>query len=277
MSRESRVTILVDDTALNSLVAEHGLALWIETEGLRILFDTGQGGALIYNACQLGVDLEKCDALVLSHGHYDHTGALPQVLDLAGDVDLYAHRKSMIDRFSIREGAVRAIHIPSSSHAAVAAVLENRMHWLDSPCQLSKSVGLTGPIPRLTAFEDTGGPFFLDVEGKIPDPIEDDQALWIDTEAGLVICVGCSHAGVVNTVSYIRELNPGRPLRAVIGGFHLLNAGSDRLHRTAAYLKGTGAELVVPCHCTGEFATEMIGRELGDRCRPGHAGMVFLF
>ncbi len=124
---------------------------------------------------------------------------------------------------------------------------------------------------------DTGGPFSLDPEGKRPDPIEDDLALWIRTGAGAIVCLGCAHAGLVNTLSRIRRLTGDGKIRAVIGGFHLLNASSARLGLTADFLRRLGPELVVPCHCTGDAATAELRDALGKAVSPGRVGAAWRF
>jgi 7,8-dihydropterin-6-yl-methyl-4-(beta-D-ribofuranosyl)aminobenzene 5'-phosphate synthase len=142
---------------------------------------------------------------------------------------------------------------------------------------LTKNTNVTGPIPRETEFEDTGGAFFLDPEGTRPDPIEDDIALWIRTGEGIVLCVGCSHAGLVNTLHHVQRLADGQSIRAVIGGFHLLHAGRDRLERTLASLRPSKIDMLVPCHCTGARAVEALQGAFGKRVSPGAAGWSFRF
>ena len=142
---------------------------------------------------------------------------------------------------------------------------------------LSDDVGLTGYIPRKTDFETTGGPFFSDPAGKRPDPIDDDMALFVRTTQGLVVVTGCCHAGVVNTLAYIRHLNQNMHIHAVIGGFHLTAAAPQRLARTMEALQAFDIGLLVPCHCTGETAVNLLEHTFGDRVSVGAAGKTFLF
>jgi 7,8-dihydropterin-6-yl-methyl-4-(beta-D-ribofuranosyl)aminobenzene 5'-phosphate synthase len=271
------ITIVVDNHVENGLMEEHGLSLWIATGDRTILFDTGQGKALQPNARSLDVDLRKTDTLVLSHGHYDHTGGIAAVLKLATKADVYCHAGVVQPRYSIRDGRARAIHMPRVSMAAVDELSEERLHWIQEPVMLSNTVGITGPVPRETDFEDSGGPFYLDPGGRRVDMIDDDLALWIQTGEGLVVCVGCCHAGLVNTLRYVTALTGGTTIRAVIGGFHLVNADRRRLDETVRALKVIDPAMIVPCHCTGDEATEFLRRELGGRVHPGAAGMTFRF
>jgi len=273
-----KITILVDNRiARSELRAEHGLALWIESEGKRILFDTGQGGALEKNARILGVDLGKTDIVVLSHGHYDHSGGMALVMKRAENSELYCHPGVILPRYSISDGIATPVHMPQPSLVALDRLLPPHMHWLQQPQMLSAQIGLSGPIPRKTSYEDTGGPFYLDPQGKRPDLLSDDLALWIETGSGLVVCVGCSHAGLVNTLNHIRRLNDGYKIRAVIGGFHLRHASSDRLSQTIAALRQLEPDLVVPCHCSGEHAVAVLRNALGERISSGAAGMTYQF
>jgi len=273
-----KITILVDNRAGGGeLAAEHGLSLWIETGGGKILFDTGQGEALEHNAGVLGVDLAETDALVLSHGHYDHTGGIPSVLRRARNVEIYCHPGIVLPRYGLGDGTARPIHMPRGAMEALDRVPLERLHWVQQPVLLSGGVGITGPIPRETGFEGTGGPFYLDSRGNLEDPMEDDLALWIRAGDGLIVCVGCAHAGLVNTLDHVRRLNGGLGIRAVIGGFHLIGAGRERLDRTAEALRLLEPETLVPCHCTGGAAVDFFRKTLGERVSPGAAGKTFSF
>lgn len=270
---EFKITVLVDNLAEPRLRTEHGFAAWIEVGGRRLLFDSGQGSGLIENAKMLGVDLRTVDTLVLSHGHYDHTGGVPFVIARTPTVEIYAHPASTGPRYSIRDGIAKPIAMPKSARTSLEKHSVG-VRWTMGAEQLLHDVGLTGPIPRLTDYEDTGGPFFFDTGGSEPDPITDDQALWARTERGLVVIVGCSHAGVVNTVRHALKLSGERALHAVLGGFHLNEASECRLARTMDDLRELDPELIVPCHCTGQAAVERLKQGFGERVAQGHAGMV---
>jgi 7,8-dihydropterin-6-yl-methyl-4-(beta-D-ribofuranosyl)aminobenzene 5'-phosphate synthase len=272
----SRLTIVVDNRANQGLTSEHGFAAWIEVPGRRLLFDTGQGTALEGNADQLNIDLGTVDTLVLSHGHYDHAGDLPLVIERSPALELYAHPAATGSRYWNRDGVTKTIAMPVAARSALAS-LHAGVHWTTEPVDLGGGLGLTGAIPRLNDYEDTGGPFFLDTAGRQADPIEDDLAVWIRTERGLVVVVGCSHAGLVNTLRHALGVSGETRLHAVLGGFHLTEASEARLARTMVELDELGPDLIVPCHCTGDAAVEWLRRAFGERVVPGSAGSVFRF
>lgn len=276
-STETSITVLVDNQAGAGLVAEHGLCMWIEADGLGILFDTGQGAALAPNSHALGIDLSRTDILVLSHGHYDHTGGMPHVLQAARQARVYCHPRAVLPRYVIHNDEPKSIQMPHPSIAVIQELSLERLFWVQKPLRLTANIGITGPIPRRTDYEDTGGPFYLDPHGRRPDPIDDDQALWIRTPGGLIVCVGCSHAGLVNTLRHVRSLNDGMGIRAVIGGFHLLHAGRRRLDRTRDALLEMDVGQAVPCHCTGESAIARLREATGEKVVSGAAGMTLRF
>jgi 7,8-dihydropterin-6-yl-methyl-4-(beta-D-ribofuranosyl)aminobenzene 5'-phosphate synthase len=272
----AKITILVDNQAAPGLVAEHGLSFWIEIDATSILFDTGQGNALTANAHALGVDLKKTDMLVLSHGHYDHAGAANQVLAAAPDAHVYAHPALLKERYSIHDGRAESVAVPPESRQVLAS-LEQRRHNVTEPVRLAAGIELTGPIPRLSAFEDTGGHFYLDPRQQHPDLIEDDIALVIDLPGGLVVCVGCCHAGLINTLTFIRQRYNHRPIQCVMGGLHLLHAGGERMQRTVDALRQLDPARIIPCHCTGRQAVQQLQEALPGRVKAGHAGLSIHF
>ncbi len=125
---------------------------------------------------------------------------------------------------------------------------------------------MTGEIPRQNAFENTGGRFFLDAACTRPDPLLDDQALFFDTKQGLVVLLGCGHAGVVNTLDYVRHLTGGRPIQAMLGGLHLLSANPDRMEKTIAAFRRLDIQWLAPAHCTGLPALARLWAEFPGRC-----------
>jgi 7,8-dihydropterin-6-yl-methyl-4-(beta-D-ribofuranosyl)aminobenzene 5'-phosphate synthase len=187
-------------------------------------------------------------------------------------VPVYAQPEAMSARYVRRDGEAREIGMPAASRQALTqrgAFRSSRM-----PLPLCGGVRLTGAIASLTEFEGEGGTFFLDAEGREPDPLADDQAAFVETRAGTVVLLGCAHAGVVNTLRRVETLTSA-PIQAVIGGMHLGAAGPERIEATVRALDERGVRRVVPCHCTGLPATAALARGLGDRCTPGRVGAAY--
>lgn len=277
MNQGIKLSILVDNQVRGNLCQEHGFAVWISMGDQRILLDTGAGGALFPNARQLDVDLAQATALVLSHGHYDHSGGIAEFLALNTRAKVFMAAGVELERYSCHpDKPVRYIGMCQPEVDALAALPVERQRVLNAPRLLDNRIGLTGPIPRQTGFEDVGGPFYRDPWQLEADAIADDQALWIETLGGLVIVVGCCHAGLVNTVEYIRSVTGERRVRGIVGGLHLLQAGPARMAQTLQALQAWAPDFVIPCHCTGEAAVTQLRAELGaDKVLPGYAGMNF--
>lgn len=275
--RSLKITLVVDNTAEDALLCEHGFAAWIELGGQKILFDTGQGAALLPNCERLGIDLAQASALVLSHGHYDHTGKLPEFLACNPSATLFFGPGFRKTRFSCHpDQAARDISVGDTVRAALKALPEARCTEVTAHRYLYPGVGLSGPIPRLVSFEDCGGPFFLDAEKHEADLLDDELALWFETTDGLLILTGCCHAGLLNTIDHVRQVSGRSRIHGIIGGLHLMNASAQRLDQTCRSLADCAPDFVVPCHCTGEQAAQRLMQELGEQMvRPGRAGQVF--
>lgn len=272
-----RITVLVDDASgRDDLVAEHGLAIHVQVQGRSVLFDAGQSGsALCANAERLGVDLNALSAVVLSHGHYDHSGGVASVIGTNKSAALFLHPHAVATRYGqCRKPPHKSIGVPQAM-AGLLSHANERVVWTATPTSISQDLFATGGIPRRTHFEDTGGAFFLDAVCSVPDPIPDDQALWARTGDGVVVVLGCAHAGVVNTLDYVAELAHTAHIHAIIGGMHLQNADERRLKATAKAFRRYQVNMLAPCHCTGQVAKRFLAREFPAEYVPCFAGAVF--
>lgn len=277
MTYKIRISVVVENTAQGAgLLGEHGLAYWIEWEGQGVLLDTGQGTVLASNAFKLGVPLHEADAIILSHGHYDHSGGLADVLRV-NHPRVFAHPAALQPKFARnQDGTSRQIGIPPACERAIRERSGFLVATL-SPTPMLGELCVTGPVPRVTDFEDTGGPFFLDAECSCPDPLVDDQAVFFETPDGLVVLLGCAHSGVVNTLQYVDKLTGGKPIHAVLGGMHLVEASPERLARTIESLRTWDIRLLAPAHCTGMAATAALWNAFPGRCTTCHVGRRFEF
>lgn len=272
------VTILVENSVHGGgLLAEHGIAYHIRAGDDSILFDTGQSSLVVENARRLHIDLSEVGAIALSHGHYDHTGGLSEVWKQTPTATLYAHPAFAARRFTRNpDGSTRDIGPRPNTLEALQAHAAQIRHNT-TPVEIGSGVFLTGEIPRETAYEDVGGPFTLDEAGHVPDPVVDDQAVFFEAESGIIVLLGCAHAGVVNSLRHIRQVTHGCPIHTVLGGMHLRNASPERLAQTVAELRELGVRWVGPAHCTGTTATATLWHEFPSAFAACSVGSRFLF
>ena len=260
-----------EELPTDTIVAEHGLSLLITVfegkEKHTILFDTGYTEIGVpHNLERLGLDLKGVEAIVLSHAHMDHTGALYPLLErVQKPIPLFVHpeafvfprymglddgRKLLFPRTLIRsELKARGVEIRETKNPTLSA---------------EGMIMVSGQVERMTSFEKGLPNALVEKNGSMEkDSILDDQALVLRLkERGLVVISGCSHAGIVNTVLYARKISGVEKIHAVVGGFHLSGPAFEPIvEETIESLKKMAPKIVVPMHCTGWSAAQRFSKE----------------
>lgn len=254
------ITLIENTTMREDLVCEHGLSLYIEAGGLKILFDAGQSAAFADNAEKLGVDLSQVDLCILSHGHYDHGGGLARFLEINDHAPVYVNRHAFGDFYNA-EG--KYIGLDS------ALLMEERIVFAGDNRQLSESVslhscpGFPEPAPSYS------GGLTVEKRGvREQDDFRHEQYLLVREGEKRILVSGCSHRGVMNIKTWFAP-------DVFIGGFHLmkLDPVADRIK-----LKAVGSFLsqkdsvYFTGHCTGESQFALLRETLGERLHRLYTG-----
>jgi len=274
---KTRVTILCENSVgvPSDVIGEHGFSCFIETDKGNYLFDNGQGLSIMHNSLALDKELRSIEAIMISHGHYDHTGGLPAVLKRKGVVDVYGHSEMFAQRIWSKNDVTRDIGIPYRRGylESLGAVFK-----LDTELvEVGSGVYLTGQIPRKSLFEKNDPNMtllFPDGKRVHPDPVEDDISMVLDSDKGLIIVLGCAHAGMVNILNYVTEQLGKERIYAVIGGTHLGFASGSQFDETLKVIDQYNIEHLGVSHCTGLEKASLLHAHLGERFFFGTVGAV---
>jgi len=276
---KARITVLCENTVGARVgIGEHGFSAFIETEGGKYLFDTGSGFSIIRNALLWRKDLTGIKKIFLSHGHYDHTGGLPDVLRLRGEVEVLAHPHIFTERIAVlkedEREEKRFVGIPYRrgylEFSGARFVLKKEFY------EPEKGIFLTGEVPRNTSFEKSDPRLFAKLNGDwVTDQFLDDQSLVLDTPKGLVIIFGCAHSGMINTINHVMEKTGKEKIYSLLGGTHLQFLTPEQLEESIDAIKRLTIEYIGVSHCTGMRASMRLAQEFGDRFFFGHVGAVF--
>ncbi|MFC1905193.1 MBL fold metallo-hydrolase [Chloroflexota bacterium] len=271
-----RITTLCENTVrMGDFLGEWGLSMLVETGEATVLLDAGKGFSAMYNADSLEIDLRKIDKIVLSHGHYDHTGGLREVLRrMKKQVEIIAHPDIWQAKYARREGEPdRYIGIPFQRNELES--IGANFNLTTESVRITEHIITTGEIPMITEFERIDAVLFVKEEGIwVPDRLADDQALIVKGEQGLIVILGCAHRGMINTLHHARQLTGVKMIQAVIGGSHLIGASEERLWQTIAALRELNIQRLGLCHCTDLPAISVLAQEFGNKFIFNKAGIV---
>lgn len=252
---ELQITTLIENHGDDNgeLLFEHGLSLYIETYGKKILFDTGQSGDFLKNAKVLGKDLNTLDYCILSHGHYDHTGGLKLFVSeirklpklIIGKEFFKPKYKTIgINKYKFNGNSFREPFIQN--------LPTDMIKVSEDMVSLSDHIFVFHNFRNHNDFEQRNPKFFVKTdEGYLPDDFIDEISLGIITKKGLVVVVGCSHVGIVNIIKTIIERTQ-MPIYAVVGGTHMVDADEERIKKTIETFQEMKIQMVAVSHCTGE-------------------------
>ena len=271
------LTILCDNTAVmkEGIRAEHGFSTLIEWDDTRILFDTGQSDVFWHNAGVMGKDLASVDSVVLSHGHYDHTGGLLSLARFNGKSMVIGHKDVFAPRYKKqKDGSLKYIGCPYTQ-----AYLESRglnFKFVSTHFEIAPDIFYISEVPLTNGFEK-GDPLLVAKNDKgisVPDPFMDDASLYIRTPQGLVVVLGCSHRGVINILKQILTLEGDVPIFTIIGGTHLSRVGRNQTEKTIETLREINPHALGVSHCTGLEAADEMKKTFGNRFFRATAGTV---
>jgi 7,8-dihydropterin-6-yl-methyl-4-(beta-D-ribofuranosyl)aminobenzene 5'-phosphate synthase len=250
-----KIYILVEDNKQKSgFLAEHGLCLYFEHGGKRILFDTGASDAFVYNATLLGIDLNKVDICVISHAHDDHIGGLESFLGINNHAKVYMKSAVRGDFYAKRVGNNER----SGLDPKFFEKYEDRLQYFDGRADIADGVSAASikkfrrlPLYTSLMLEKRDGEF-------IPDNLDHELYLAIKTKSGVLVLTGCAHHGLINILMSAKE--EFGAVTGVVGGFHLNGSGKrgfkkepeSEIHAIAKYLDNNKIKKVYTGHCTGE-------------------------
>lgn len=252
-----KITTLIENSPgeHKALKTEHGISFFIEKDGHRLLFDTGQSGTFIENAEQLRVDLSSLEYVVISHGHYDHSGGVRALAEITTNFELIMGQGFFEEKYGFKNG--RYEYLGNNFDEDFLRSQQIRYRFVDQALtELVPGVYVVTQFPRKHQDEVINPRFKLMKNGQMqPDPFNDEVLVAVDTPKGLIVLLGCSHPGMKNMLDATIELL-GRPVHGVLGGTHLVEASDSSLIKSLDYLNSDDLEYIGVSHCTGDAAMQ---------------------
>ncbi len=254
----------------HGLQHEHGLSFFVEKDGSTILFDTGQSEKFIKNAEQLQVDLRSLDHVVLSHGHYDHSGGFRSLVELTDSFTLTIGRGFFDEKYGCEDNSCE--YLGNNFNEEFLREKGINFQYAKQQCtEIISGIHVITSFPRIYADEVVNPRFKVRKEGELlSDPFDDEVLLAVETDLGMIVLLGCSHPGMKNMLDCaVKQI--GRPLYGVLGGTHLVEADTRSLKLSLDYLRNKELQVIGVSHCTGENAIQNLS-ESEERFFQNHTG-----
>jgi len=272
-----RVTVLSENSVFSNLgaIAEHGWSVFLETEHGNFLFDTGQGKALLNNANVFHKDLSSIQGIILSHHHIDHTGGLWDALKMTTPkpVPVYAHPGIFNESYLARSDYKFFCGLPYCRSTLESAGA--KFNFNTEFEEISPGLYLTGEIPRVTPYEQGDDDMFLkNSDGFVKDQIWDDQSVIVKTEKGLLVILGCAHAGIINILTYAQQKTGEKRIHAIIGGTHLGPVSREQKEKSLNALADMNIDRIGVSHCTGFEMSMRLAQLFGEKYFNCNVGTV---
>ncbi len=275
--KKLKIKLIVDNIASGALLGEHGLSTLVEYDNNCILFDTGQGYCLKHNMRQLGINPERITDLVISHGHYDHTGGIGVLLeDPFCRPKIYIHPAVLEEKYAKESDGPKYIGI-SEKNKNLLLQEDRNLFSSKTSSKITPLIAATGEIPLKYPEENLSSRFYCDRSLTKPDLLPDDQAIFIRSAMGIIVILGCCHRGLGNTLEHIKFLSGSDDIFAVIGGTHLRNVNDSRLDFTIDIIRKFGISYFRATHCIGFYAAAYLKHALPDIFNMGHTGEILEF
>jgi 7,8-dihydropterin-6-yl-methyl-4-(beta-D-ribofuranosyl)aminobenzene 5'-phosphate synthase len=280
-TKDLRITTIIDNsTAKPETLGEWGLSVLVEAGTKTFLLDTGASEATVRNADRLHLDLKKIDAIALSHGHYDHTGGLDSVLKRIGgpEVRIIAHPAVWDSKYGYNRKTEKYRYAGIPYRRELLEHLGARFELNREPTWLTEDIAASGEEPMSTDFESVADNLKLKEKDRfVQDPMADDQSLYIRTELGLIVILGCAHRGMINIITHARQLMDTERVYMVIGGTHLSRASEQQVEKTVGALKEMEIPWLGVSHCTGLEVAARLAAEFEGGFFFNSAGTVIRF
>lgn len=253
------------------LKASHGLSLWIEDDGYKILYDVGQDDVYYENAKVMGIDVESADAVIVSHGHLDHAGGLKYLRNLSSVIISDA---SFQDKVRVHDG--REMDIGISKELSAFQKLGKR---IENSFQIQKGIWCIANAPLNSPCQCLEiGLCELGPDGKLrEDSFSDELNLAMETSEGLYVISGCAHRGVINILKEAQKVTGIDKIHTFVGGMHLNFADREQIEQVLLELKRFEIQRYVVGHCTGLEAITMMKQIFGKETEiiNNYVGYVF--
>jgi 7,8-dihydropterin-6-yl-methyl-4-(beta-D-ribofuranosyl)aminobenzene 5'-phosphate synthase len=263
-----RISTLAENSASwLKLLAEWGLSILVEMDDITVLVDTGASGVAAHNARAMGIDMKSVDKILFSHGHIDHVGGLLELLEMRKNpVEVIAHPDVWAPKYWQSTDGSKNMHVGIPYQKELAESMGASFNLTKEPVWLTENMVTSGEVPMVTDYEAIdAGACVKSIDGLIPDPLWDDQSLFIKSERGLLIISGCAHRGIVNTLLHAQNLTGCKEIYAVIGGTHLVGASDQRIEQTIEEFKRLDIQKIGVSHCTGPVGCMRLAQAFGDR------------